>query len=476
MAPTNSIPKFLLAGVLLTSTLVLAQGTKITPPKNKFPLEHDVQVGRDAAAQVRQTLPLLPENGDIDAYVKRVGQALASAIAPEYVHPEFHFEFRVVNASDINAFALPGGPMFVNRGMIESAHDEGEMAGVMAHEMSHVVLRHGTAQETKSQSTGVRLGEILGIGAGAVLGGNAGKAVAQATQSGLGAFLLKYSRQDESDADVLGSQIMARAGYDPQDLANMFKTIEKQAGSGGPQFLSDHPNPGNRYERISQEAKKLTISSNPRDGQDREFTLAQAALKAMAPARTTAELEAAAANKTTQGAGRGNAPSSPVSSKVEPPSDQVIGFVWTGVFGMSVPRNWMQFRDSSSVTFAPEGAYGTQQGQSVFTHGAIAGTGMAQSTNLMTASDRYISGILQGNAYLTAERTYYRVQVGDLQGLRRRLAGTSPVTHQREIADVYTAFLRNGQLFYIVQIVPESEFDQYRDAFDVMVRSAHFDQ
>jgi len=199
--------------------MAVAQGTKITAPKNNYKPSDDVQIGREAAAEVSRQLPLLPENADADSYVERVGSALAAAIPPEFRHSEFQYLFSVVNASDINAFALPGGPMFVNRGMIESARTEGEMAGVMAHEISHVALRHGTAQATKSQGVGVQLGAIGGAILGAIIGGNVGDIVTQGSQLGVGAYLLKYSREYESQADVLGAQILARAGYDPMDLA-----------------------------------------------------------------------------------------------------------------------------------------------------------------------------------------------------------------------------------------------------------------
>src|SRR5687768_1922329 len=112
--------------VLLMTTLAFGQGTKITAPKNNYSPADDVKLGREAAAQVSRELPLLPENSDADAYVERVGRTLVAAIPPEFRHNEFQYDFSVVNAGDINAFALPGGPMFVNRGMIEAARSEGE--------------------------------------------------------------------------------------------------------------------------------------------------------------------------------------------------------------------------------------------------------------------------------------------------------------------------------------------------------------
>src|SRR5258708_14788875 len=137
--------------------------------------------------------------------------------------------------------------MYVNRGMIEAARTEGEMAGVMAHELSHVALRHGTAQATKAQKYAVGAG-IAGI-LGTIL---AGPAAGQLAQLPIGAYFLRYSREYETEADILGPRIMAHAGYDPRDLANMFRTIDAQGGGGGG-FLSDHPSPKNRNSRLNQE-------------------------------------------------------------------------------------------------------------------------------------------------------------------------------------------------------------------------------
>src|SRR4029453_761470 len=228
--------------ITLTTTSVFAQ-KKVTPPKNKYTPQQDVEIGREAAAEVRKQYPIITDS-EIRAYVERLGDRLVEAAPRELNNPVFEYSFTPVNLKDINAFALPGGPMFVNRGMIEAAASEGEVAGVMAHELAHVLLRHGTANATKQQ--GFQIGAIAGAIAGAVIGGNLGQIVSQGSQFGLGTWLMKYSREYEKKADPVGAQIMGRAGYDPRDLAHMFETIQKQGGGGGPEFLSDHPNPGNR--------------------------------------------------------------------------------------------------------------------------------------------------------------------------------------------------------------------------------------
>jgi hypothetical protein len=403
--------------------------------------------------------------------VERVGAALAAAIPAEFQHPEFRYSFSVVNASDINAFALPGGPMFVNRGMIEAARTEGEMAGVMAHELSHVALRHGTAQATKSQSAGVQLGAIGGAILGAIIGGNVGDVVAQGAQLGVGAYLLKYSREYETQADVLGAQILARAGYDPMDLARMFETIEKEGGSRGPEWLSSHPNPGNRQERIAQEARLLGVSSARRN-QSTEFQRTQATLRRMPATRPMAEIASNNPNPNT-GSGSRYPDDARVGGTVEPPSNRYRNFE-SGLFRVSVPDNWRQFGDNTSVTFAPDGAFGNQEGESVFTHGAMLGIADVSAGDLQSASDQYISAILQGNNYLTAEGRYQRTRLGGRDALVRRLSGTSRITRQREVVDITTTMLNSGQLFYMVQVAPANAWRQYSNAFSDMVRSLRF--
>jgi predicted Zn-dependent protease len=270
--------------ITLAATTVAAQ-TKVTPPKNKYTPQQDVQIGREAAQEVREQYPLISDS-QVKNYLERLGDRLVDAAPPELNHDAFEYSFTPVNLKDINAFALPGGPMFVNRGMIEAAQDEGEVAGVMAHELAHVLLRHGTANATKAQ--GFQIGAIAGAIAGAVIGGGWGEAIARGSQFGLGTWLMKYSRDYEKQADLLGAKIMARAGYDPRDLARMFETIQKQGKGSPPQWLSSHPNPGNRTQYINAEAQQLRIADRPDTG---GLQQARSRLASMPPARSMADLE-----------------------------------------------------------------------------------------------------------------------------------------------------------------------------------------
>jgi predicted Zn-dependent protease len=262
---------------------VLAQ-TVITAPKNKYSVEEDVKVGREAAAAVEREQPILHDD-DVTSYVATIGERLVAAVPADLQHPEFQYSFKVVNVADINAFALPGGPMYVNRGMLDVAHSEGEIAGVMAHELAHVALRHGTAQATAA--TKYEVGEIAGSIIGAIIGGRVGSAVSRGSQLGIGISFLRFSREYEKQADLLGAQMMARAGYDPIEMANVFRTIEEKSGGGGVEFLSDHPNPGNRIEYITAEAQSLRVEHPVSSGP--EFERMQAHLRTLPPPKKRAK-------------------------------------------------------------------------------------------------------------------------------------------------------------------------------------------
>jgi len=265
--------------VVLLSGCMMAAQTRVAAPSNKYSPAQDVKLGRQAAAEAERQLPLLHDE-QLTSYVSGLGRRLTGAIPAQLGHPQFRYSFKVVNAREINAFALPGGPTYVNRGMIEAARTEGEVAGVMAHELSHVALRHGTAQASKA--TKYEIGALAGQVLGALIGGNVGTVVAEGSRFGLGAAFLRFGREYERQADIEGAQIMARAGYDPHEMANMFRTIEQRSGAGGPEWLSDHPNPGNRIEYISREARALRIQ-NP-IGDNGAFQQVQARLRRMPPA------------------------------------------------------------------------------------------------------------------------------------------------------------------------------------------------
>ena len=344
--------RMLLVFVLVAST-VSAQ-TKVIPPKNKYTPEQDVQIGREAAAEVRQQYPLINDS-QIKGYLERLGDRLVDASPAELKKPVLEYSFTPVNLKDINAFALPGGPMFVNRGMVEAATQEAEVAGVMAHELAHVLLRHGTANATEQQ--GFRVGALAGAIAGAVIGGGLGGVISQGSQFGLGTWLMKYSREYEKQADLVGAQIMARAGYDPRALARMFETIQKQGGGSPPQWLNSHPNPGNRTQYINAEAAMLRVAPTPSDS---GFQQTRSKLASMAPARSMADLER---NGNANGGERAPVSVGRVGDPVPAPSRQYRTVKGGEVFQVSVPTNWTPISSNNSMKFIPQNGYGEANGR-----------------------------------------------------------------------------------------------------------------
>ena len=451
---------------VVLSTAIAGAQTKITPPKNKYSPQDDVKLGREAAAQVEQQLPLLRDD-NVSSYVSDIGQRLVAAIPAELRHPEFQYTFKVVNVKEINAFALPGGPMYVNRGMIEAAKTEGEVAGVVAHELSHVALRHGTAQATKA--TPYEVGTIAGAILGAIVGGNAGTLIAQGTQFGLGTAFLRYSREYEKQADLEGSQIMARAGYDPRDMANMFKTIEQQGGSGGPQWMSDHPNPGNRYNYIVKEAESLHVENARRDSG--AFQSVQARLHQMSPAPSTEQAMKNGRRGTSVPAEGGR-----INTNVERPSSRYSSYTEGNLFRISVPSNWRELPGNNSVTFAPEGGYGAVNQQSVFTHGVEAGVMRPESHDLQTASQELVQELSQANRRMRQDGRWQRETIGGRSALRTELSNQNDVTGRSERVALYTTTLDDGTLFYLLGVAPENEYGTYDDVFDRVADSLQFAQ
>jgi predicted Zn-dependent protease len=207
--------------------------------------------------------------------VNQLGQRLA-AVAPGERYP---YRFKVVNDAAINAFALPGGPVYVNRGLIAAADNEAQLAGVLAHEIAHVALRHGTNQASKAAAAQVPLALL-----GRIIGNDStGDMLAQLGAGfAVNSILLKYSRTAESQADILGTQILHDAGYDPRAMAQFFQKME----GGGVEFFSNHPSPNNRVARVNQEINALGGARRSAAADSRGFYAAKRTVGSLPQARS----------------------------------------------------------------------------------------------------------------------------------------------------------------------------------------------
>jgi len=440
----------LLAFCVATPHVLVA---RVTPSHgfDMFSAQEEVQAGQQASAQVSKQLPVLPESDPITQYVQRLGRQLA-AHAPGEKWP---YSFHVVNQKEINAFALPGGPVYVNLGTIQAADNEAELAGVMAHEISHVVQRHGTRAASKQMAAQLPL---------AILGGIMGRgALSQMAQMGIsfgvGSYFLKNSRQAESEADLLGSDIMYDTGFNPQAMANFFTKLEKEGGARSPQFLSDHPDPGNRAEAVAKEVATLPRKTNYRTD-SAEFRDIKQRVGSMKPL-------------TAQRIAERQTPATGASSADVRPSGAVRNFSHSD-FEISYPENWQVLGDqNSSVTIAPQSGVS----QNAVAYGMMINTYQPEdNANLDQATHELLASLRQSNPDLRQIGHDENIRVNGITGKSVDLIGTSPLHDEEGRAgrerDWLVAFMRrDGSVLYTVSIAPDRDFESLRPTFEQMLRS-----
>ncbi len=267
--------------VALSPVLVYAvERLNFRPGFNLFSPDQDVEMGQQASQDVNKQLPLIGDSQVVN-YVGSLGKRLAAIAPNQSSGVKYDWTFKVVNSSEINAFALPGGFIFVNRGAIEAAQDEAQIAGVLAHEEGHVVMRHGTHQASEMMLAQVPLSLLAGVlGQSSSL---AGQLAQLGLSFGANSILLRNSRSAESQADEVGTYILYRAGYDPYAMAQFFGIIEKKYPRRTIQFFSDHPNPGNRIRNVDEEISKLGPRKDWKEDSP-EFQAVKQKLQHMPPA------------------------------------------------------------------------------------------------------------------------------------------------------------------------------------------------
>jgi predicted Zn-dependent protease len=257
----------------VTGALVLWASTAVGA-LNLISVKDEVAIGRQAQQQVRQQVPELRDS-TVTNYIENLGRRLAARADG----PRYPYSFDVANYRDINAFALPGGPIWIHRGAIDAARTESQLAGVLAHEIAHIANRHAAEQISKGTMANVGLGIL-----GALLGNGTGSQIAQ-LGAGVAAqaTMMKFSRDDEREADMKALLYMKRAGYDPRGMVEFLQVLRAQQGRdpGSVQtFFASHPAPAERVRRLEQEATRL--AGGRRDSQ--AFQQVQSRLDRLAPA------------------------------------------------------------------------------------------------------------------------------------------------------------------------------------------------
>ena len=217
---------------------------------NFYSLEHEIALGKSLAQEVERSSKLI-DDPVVTEYVNRVGQNLvrnSDARVP--------FTIKVIDSDEVNAFALPGGFFYVNSGLILRAQEESELAGVMAHEISHVCARHGTKNATKGEAMQLAMIPLMLLGPG----GWAGYGIYEAASLAIPVTYLKFSRDSEREADYLGLQYMYKAGYDPNSYVTFFERIqadEKRRPGTIPKVFSTHPPTPDRIEATQKEIARI---------------------------------------------------------------------------------------------------------------------------------------------------------------------------------------------------------------------------
>jgi Peptidase family M48 len=438
--------------------------------------EQQIQLGQQVVAEVYKQMPVLPDSDPVSQYVQQLGKKLVSVIPQQYSWP---YQFHVIPQKEINAFALPGGPIFINIGTINAADNEAELAGVIAHEMSHVYMQHSAKQAPKQEWAGL-LGALGGL-----LGGGLGRLAQMGIQMGAGTLLMRYSRKDEAQADAVGAIIMYKAGYNPKAMAEFFQKLETQGGGGGPQFLSDHPNPGNRVQAVEKEIAnwrpKDYITNSPAFVQVKQLASKVSAYSAQEIADGAKRGEWARRNRESGamrdlpvGAGTEAAAGtiSDVSYQQIRPSENFTRLE-QNAFSISYPANWRAYggRDST-VTIAP---------QAGVTQGAIAyGVVIAPIPDrnygsLEQATEDLVQTLQQSNPGLTKRGNAQRMTVAGQLGMSVELMGTSPIQRngqpEPERDWLVTVECPQGGAMSLLFIAPEDDFAQLRPTYQKMLES-----
>lgn len=466
----------LLGGLLFIAAKPAEAPDLPDPGRASWSKDKQEQLGLKTAAEVYKQMPVLPDSDPVVRYVQQLGGKLVTAIPRQESWP---YQFHVVQQSDINAFALPGGPIFVNVGTINAAENEAQLAGVIAHEMSHIYMQHSAKQAPKREWASV-LGALGGL-----LGGAAGDLAQMGIQFGAGTLLMRYSRHDEAQADEVGAIIMYKANYAPRAMAEFFAKLEKEVGNGGPQFLSDHPNPGNRVEAVEKEIAswppKQYVATSPAFQQVKQqakgikaYNAQQISDGAKSGMWAQQNRQSGSVPRDVQAAGAETpSPQSAAISNVSYEQVQPSGEFKTfdgQDFSISYPGNWRAATGQNSATIAPPAGVA----ENAIAYGAVIDSTQNQNaSSLNDATQALIQNLQQTNPGLRVFESPRKITVGGADALSTMLQGTSPIKqgdqHVQERDWLITMERPGGDMLHLVFIAPEKQFAQLQPTYQKML-------
>jgi hypothetical protein len=436
-------------GLFLVATPLLGQRTPLREGWNLFTPQQDIEFGRALAQDAEATLDWSYDPTAED-YINSLGKQLTE-FAPGYKYP---YEFRIFRDPTVQSFALPGGVIYVSSGLVLAAQSEPQLAGVLAHQIAHVIARHGTAEISNAyqgRAAGNRQVPVID------------DVISQLNiRVQPGSIPLRYTAQEEAEADTIATQLLYDTRFDPQMLSAGMARLANQPLNLRQNFTRDHPAPANRAATVRRELQRLGPIPESLRGNSPYFQTAQSNVRneGVAPARVS-------------------------RNRTDPANARFVTYQGFD-YEIRYPENWTVTESGSSVTIAPETgndsgsiAYGvlidTFQPNNRDSFGRnsfiVPNQAPQRFNNLSNATDQLVAELRRTNPALRVVRSSQKQVAGDA-ALEVEMTNESSLGG-REINRL-TTVLRGNTLYYFLAVAPQPEISRYTPTFERMISSIRF--
>lgn len=437
----------------VTVTSVVGR-TPMPPLPNSYTPAREARLGRDAIRFITQNLEVVADPV-VNGYLNGLAQRLGAGLPPELQYAEFNYAVVLVKTGDVVSIPLPGGPLVISSTIVELAPSEAALAALLAHEFSHIALRHGTAQWTSG--AGYQLGELSGRVIGAAATDRNSGILDRGAQFGVQSYFLTYEAAYEEDARRLAAAIMAHCGYPPSALTAMVRALtERGAALGGPLWVLRHPSA-----HEDGYFEDIRTARSDADGQrSQELARVQATMPVVSPPAEPA----ASAREIVGTAGH----------SVPAPSGESRSVTAGDLLQVQVPADWSRVPDDNTVIFAPPGGYIPLDGgtTAVVTHGFQLGVARSVTGELEGDMHALLDALGQDNRSISWRPAFQEVMIGGGLGMTTTVSHVSPVTRQFEQVTVSAVHLADDTvLLYAISVAPHEEGGIYRGAFNRIVSS-----
>ena len=448
-------PGWLSAAVALSVLCAHAPAAGQTAPgprPNSYTLAEEAALGREAASSIRSRLGRF-EDPQIEAYAKDLTQRLADALPAELRHAGFDYTSIVLDESEVMSVAAPSGPVFISRAMLVLAPGDAALAGLLAHELSHVALRHATAQVTTGEQ--YQLGALTGRVIGAAVSGQDVGILSRGAQFAMTSYFLTYDSTHDQQADRLAAEIMERSGFPADALAAMFQTARTEGlARGGAWWAMRHP------------SKHRDGVAAPTDAAGR------GADEPTSPTLASIQTRLRAARGPQPASSARPVPLGTVGYSVLPPAGESRSVTAGDLLQMSVPANWDRIVSGNTVIFAPQGAYlQVADGATAVTHGLQIGIARSLTGTLHGDIHMLLATLGRNNPSITWTTAFQQVTIADRLGVTTAVSNVSPATGEFEQVLVSAAHLPDGSLLYVTGVAPQGDAGTYRDAYNRVLGS-----